>query len=196
MKGDLRELFPHLSGWDDAARRPSVLFHGSSFRPLKRVGDAVRALAIISQTRPAALVLVGDGPERAAVEALARELGVADRVRFLGLLPRFAELLARSDLFVLPSETESFGLAALEALASGVPVVASAVGGIPEVVRDRETGLLVPAADPGALAAACVSLLEDEPRRRRMAASARADAVSRFDPEPTIDRYETLLSPS
>jgi N-acetyl-alpha-D-glucosaminyl L-malate synthase BshA len=193
--GDLRELFPRLSGWDDPARRPSVLFHGSSFRALKRVGDVVRALAAISKTREAALVLVGDGPERPAVEALARELGVAERVRFLGLLPRFADLLARSDLFVLPSATESFGLAALEALACGVPVVASEVGGLPEVVRNRETGLLVPPADPGALAAACLSLLEDEPRRRAFAAAARADALARFDPEPTIDHYETLLSP-
>jgi N-acetyl-alpha-D-glucosaminyl L-malate synthase BshA len=194
--GDLRELFPHLPGWEDAARRPRVLFHGSSFRPLKRVGDAVRALATISQTRNVALVLVGDGPERPRVQALAESLGVAARVRFLGLLPHFADLLARADLFVLPSETESFGLAALEALASGVPVVASAVGGIPEVVRHGETGLLVPPADPNALAAACLSLFEDAPRRRKMAEAARADAVHRFDPEPTIIQYENLLCPT
>jgi N-acetyl-alpha-D-glucosaminyl L-malate synthase BshA len=194
-EGDLRELFPHLPGWGDPVRRPRVLFHGSSFRPLKRVGDAVRALALIAKSRGAALVLVGDGPERPAVEALASELRVADRVRFLGLLPHFAGLLARADLFLLPSDTESFGLAALEALACGVPVVASAVGGLPEVVRDGETGLLVPPADPGALAGGCLALLDDEARRRAFAAAARADALARFDPEPTIDRYEALLNP-
>jgi N-acetyl-alpha-D-glucosaminyl L-malate synthase BshA len=191
--GDLRALFPRLAGWDDPVRRPRVLWHGSSFRPIKRVGDAVRALALIRKTREAALVLVGDGPERPAVEALARELGLSDYVRCLGSLTQFADLLARADLFLLPSETESFGLAALEALACSVPVVASAVGGLSEVVRDGATGLLVPPSDPSALAAAVLSLLEDEPRRLAMAQAARADVLSRFGPEPALDRYEHLL---
>jgi N-acetyl-alpha-D-glucosaminyl L-malate synthase BshA len=192
-EGDLRHLFPEIPGWDDGATRPRVLFHGSSFRPLKRVGDAVRALAILRQHREAVLVLVGDGPERARVEALSRELGQADHVRFLGAMPRFEGLLSCADLFLLPSATESFGLAALEALASGVPVVASSVGGVREVVRDGVTGLLVPPEQPAAVAAAARSLLENEPRRLAMAQSARADAIARFAPDPAVDRYEQVL---
>jgi N-acetyl-alpha-D-glucosaminyl L-malate synthase BshA len=193
--GDLRELFPELAGWDDPARRPRVLAHGSSFRSLKRVGDAVRALAQVRASHNALLVLIGDGPERRAVETLVGELGLAAYVRFLGLMPRVSELLARADLFLLPSQTESFGLAALEALASGVPVVASAVGGLPEVVRDGVTGVLVPPAQPGELARAISALLGDEARRSAMARAARTDALERFAPEPAIDRYERLLIP-
>jgi len=192
--GDLRDLFPEIPGWDDPARRPRVLFHGSSFRALKRVDDAVRALAMVQSSREVLLVLVGDGPERPRVEALARELGMERRVRFLGPMPHFDDLLARADLFLLPSETESFGLAALEALASGVPVVASAVGGIREVVKPGATGLLVPPAEPVALADATRSLLEDEPRRLAMARAARADATTRFAPDPAVDRYEAALA--
>jgi N-acetyl-alpha-D-glucosaminyl L-malate synthase BshA len=192
-EGDLRQLFPQLRGWDDGAAKPRVLFHGSSFRPLKRVGDAVHALAILRRDREVALVLVGDGPERARVEALSRDLGQGDHVRFLGAMPRFEDLLSRADLFLLPSETESFGLAALEALASGVPVVATAVGGVREVVQHGVTGLLVPPGDPAAIVAAARSLLEDEPRRLAMAHSARADAAARFAPDPAIDRYERVL---
>jgi N-acetyl-alpha-D-glucosaminyl L-malate synthase BshA len=192
--GDLRGLFPHLAGWDDPVRRPAVLWHSSSFRALKRVGDAVHALSLICKTRDAALVLVGDGPERPQVQALAATLGLADRVLCLGPLPHFTELLACADVFLLPSETESFGLAALEALACGVPVVASAVGGLPDVVHHGETGLLVPAADPAALAAAVLCLLENEPRRQAMGRAARADAVARFAPEPAVERYERLLA--
>jgi N-acetyl-alpha-D-glucosaminyl L-malate synthase BshA len=193
-EGDLRELFPRLAGWDDCALRPRVLWHGSSFRALKRVGDAVRALAILRESREVALVLVGEGPERPQVQALAAELGVADRVVCLGALSRFAQWLACADLFLMPSETESFGLAALEALACGVPVIASEVGGLPEVVRHGETGLLVPPADPGALASAIAELLDDEPRRRRLGAAARADALQRFAPEPAVLAYERILA--
>lgn len=190
--GDLRELFPHVSGWG-TAHRPKVVLHLSTFRAVKRVGDAVRALSRLGRKHDALLVLVGDGPERAATEALTRQLELSERVRFLHDEEYSSSLLGRADLFVLPSETESFGLAALEALASGVPVVATAVGGIPEVVRDGETGLLVPRADPDALAAAIATLLDDEPRRALMAARAREDAVKRFAPGPAVDRYEALL---
>jgi N-acetyl-alpha-D-glucosaminyl L-malate synthase BshA len=191
--GDLRHLFPKLAWPDDPKQRPRVMIHGSNFRSVKRVGDAVRVLDIVQRSREAALVLIGDGPERSAVEALCARLDLAARVSFLGPLAHFSELLARADLFLLPSATESFGLSALEALASGVPVVASAVGGLPEVVRDRVTGLLVPPAQPEAMAAAVLSLLNDEPMRRAMAEAARADALARFATKPAIDRYEQLL---
>ncbi len=190
----LSRMFPQLPGWDDPLQRPRVLWHGSSFRAWKRVGDTVRALALICERRSAVLVLVGDGPERPQVQALAAELGVAERVLWLGERSHFTELLACADLFVLPSETESFGLAALEALACGVPVVASAVGGLPDVVQHGVTGCLVPPADPHALAQAALSLLDDEPRRLRMAAAARADACARFSPQPAVAHYERILA--
>jgi N-acetyl-alpha-D-glucosaminyl L-malate synthase BshA len=193
QSGDLRELFPALSGWDDEQRRPRVLLHGSSFRSWKRVGDAVRALALVRKQREAVLVLLGDGPERGAVQTLIAQLGLDAYVRYLGPLARLSHVLARADLFVLPSASESFGLAALEALASGVPVVASAVGGLPEVVRDGITGLLVPPGQPEAIAAAALSLLNDRTRHRAMSQAARADALARFAPDPAIDRYEHLL---
>ena len=187
---DVRRLFPRLV-WD-AGQQPGVLLHASNFRAVKRVGDAVLALAHVLRSRPAVLILVGDGPERVAVEKLAATAGVASHVVFLGEQLHMGHLLGQADLFVLPSEQESFGLAALEALASGVPVVATNVGGLPEVVRHGETGWLVPVADPSKLAAAVLNLLADEPRRAAMGAAARADALARFRPEPVVARMEGL----
>jgi N-acetyl-alpha-D-glucosaminyl L-malate synthase BshA len=187
---DLRALFPR-ERWE-GPERPGVLLHASNFRRLKRVGDAVTALAEVVRTRPAVLVLVGDGPERASIEALAVSLGLAGRVAFLGERPELGTLFSQADLFLLPSDQESFGLAALEALASGVPVVASRVGGLPEVVIAGTTGLLVPPHAPQALAAAVLGLLDDEPRRTAMGRAAREDAASRFRPEPVVDRYEAI----
>jgi N-acetyl-alpha-D-glucosaminyl L-malate synthase BshA len=187
---DLRRLF-HTLSWEGAVR-PAVLLHASNFRSVKRVGDAVIAFAQVLRTRPAALILVGDGPERAAVEKLAASLGVTDNVAFLGEQLQMGRFLAQADLFLLPSEQESFGLAALEALASGVPVVATRVGGLPEVVRHGETGWLVPVAEPPALAEAILKLLADEPRRAAMGRAARADALARFHPEPVVARVEAL----
>jgi N-acetyl-alpha-D-glucosaminyl L-malate synthase BshA len=187
---DLRRLFRTLS-WEGPVR-PSVLLHASNFRTVKRVGDAVLAFAQVLRARPAALILVGDGPERADVERLAASLGVSDKVAFLGEQLQMGRFLAQADLFLLPSEQESFGLAALEALASGVPVVATRVGGLPEVVRHGETGWLVPVGDPPALAEAVLKLLADEPRRAAMGRAARADALARFHPEPVVARVEAL----
>jgi L-malate glycosyltransferase len=187
---DLRRLFPALS-WDGPVR-PAVLLHASNFRAVKRVGDAVLALAQVLRTRPAGLILVGDGPEREAVARLAAALGVTGQVAFLGEQLQMARFLVQADLFLLPSEQESFGLAALEALASGVPVVATNVGGLPEVVRHGETGWLVPVRDPPALATAVLKLLADEPSRAAMGRAARADALARFRPEPVVARVEAL----
>jgi N-acetyl-alpha-D-glucosaminyl L-malate synthase BshA len=187
---DLRRLFPELSF--EGTRRPAVLLHASNFRPVKRVGDAVRALSEVLRTRPAVLLLVGDGPQRPEVEALVRTLGLGRQVAFLGEQRQMGRFYAQADLFLLPSEQESFGLAALEALASGVPVVATDVGGLPEVVRHGETGRLVPAGDPRALAEAVLDLLADEPRRLAMGRAARADALARFRPEPVVARVEAL----
>ena len=187
---DVERLFPHLD-WGGAGR-PGVLLHASNFRQLKRVGDAVLALAEVLRARPAVLVLVGDGPDREGVEKLVGALGLEANVAFLGERLHLGPLFAQADLFLLPSEQESFGLAALEALASGVPVVASDVGGLPEVVRNGETGRLVAARDPRALARAVVELLADGPRRAEMGRAARADATARFHPGPVLAQVEEL----
>ena len=188
--GEVPALFPGLE-WT-AARRPAVLLHASNFRPVKRVGDTVRTLAEVRRTRDAVLVLVGDGPDRAPVEALSGALGVRDSVAFAGERRSLGDLFAHADLFLLPSEQESFGLAALESLASGVPVVASEVGGVPEVVTHGETGWLVPAGNPRAMAAAVLSLLDDPPRRVRMGRAARARALGLFQPGPLVSRVEEI----
>ena len=188
--GEVPALFPDLD-WSPE-RRPAVLLHASNFRPVKRVGDTVRTLAEVRRVRPAVLVLVGDGPERRAVEELAGSLGVGDAVAFAGERRSLGDLFAHADLFLLPSEQESFGLAALESLASGVPVVASDVGGVPEVVTQGETGWLVPARDPMAMARAALALLADPARRRTMGRAARASALARFQPGPLVDRTERL----
>jgi N-acetyl-alpha-D-glucosaminyl L-malate synthase BshA len=188
--GEVPALFPALD-WNPG-KRPAVLLHASNFRAVKRVGDTVRALAEVRRRRPAVLVLVGDGPERGSVEALATSLGVRAAVAFAGERRSLGDLFAHADLFLLPSEQESFGLAALESLASGVPVVASEVGGVPEVVTHGETGWLVPPRDPAAMAAAALALLEDSTRRAAMGRAARASALARFQPGPIVSRVEEI----
>lgn len=167
-----------------------VLVHGSNFRPLKRVGDAVRVLAALRRALPARLLLVGDGPDARAAAALAEELGVSDAVELLGEQADVAEVLRRGDLFLLPSESEGFGLAALEAQSCGLPVVGSRVGGVPEVVVDGETGLLCDVGDVEGMAAAALRILGDEALRGAMARAARARALRRFQREPMMARYE------
>jgi len=188
--GEMPTLFPALE-WTKE-RRPSVLLHASNFRPVKRVGDTVRALAEVRRVHPAVLVLVGDGPERAEVEALASSLGVRDAVAFVGERRSLGDLFAHADVFLLPSDQESFGLAALESLASGVPVVASDVGGVAEVVTQGETGWLVPVRNPAAMARAVLSMLADPARRKAMGRAARASALARFQPGPLVSRTEAL----
>jgi N-acetyl-alpha-D-glucosaminyl L-malate synthase BshA len=164
--------------------------HLSNFRPVKRVLDCVRAFAKITPRVPARLLMVGDGPDRAPAELLARELGVEDRVVFLGKQMRVAHLLPIADVMLVPSEMESFGLAALEAMACGVPPVASRVGGLPEVVTDGEDGYLVAVGDTEALAEAALRLLEDSRLHARVAAAARRTAETRFTTTTIIPQYE------
>jgi N-acetyl-alpha-D-glucosaminyl L-malate synthase BshA len=169
-----------------------VLMHISNFRPVKRVRDVVRVFARVVEQVPSVLVMVGDGPDRAFAEAEARELGIDKSVFFLGRLDTVAPLLAAADLFVLPSQNESFGLSALEALASGVPVVAANSGGIVEVVRDGETGVLCPVGDVDGMARGAVEILRDPARWAAMSATAAADARSRFGLDAIVGQYETL----
>lgn len=177
--------------WDGDARVP-VLVHVSNFRPVKRVPLIIDLLARVRRERPARLLLIGDGPERGRVEARVRKLGLRDHVRLLGQQTRFETLLPAARAFVLPSETESFGLAALEALSAGVPVVASQVGGLAEVVHHGRTGFLAPADDLEAMAGHLLTLIAEPDRAAEMGRAARADALERFRVEPMIDRYEAL----
>ncbi|MDX2033113.1 MAG: N-acetyl-alpha-D-glucosaminyl L-malate synthase BshA [Blastocatellia bacterium] len=169
-----------------------LLLHVSNFRPVKRIGDCVHALARLRGRLSARLVMCGDGPERESAERLAREYGLAEDVLFVGQVPNIADYLSVADLLLLPSETESFGLSALEAMACEVPVIATRAGGLPEVVLDGETGFLVPIGDISAIAERAIDILSDEPRRRRMGARGRAWAVERFNTETVIPEYERL----
>jgi glycosyltransferase involved in cell wall biosynthesis len=139
------------------------------------------------------LVLVGDGPDRNAAEDEARALGVSQSVRSLGKIDDVAPLLAAADLYLLPSESESFGLSALEALASGVPVIATNVGGLPEVVANGVTGALHPLGDVDAMAASALEFLEPK-RWERASAAASADARKRFATIDVVGRYEALYA--
>jgi N-acetyl-alpha-D-glucosaminyl L-malate synthase BshA len=178
-----------------AGDRPAVLLHVSNFRPLKRVADVVATFAEARRRLPATpieLWLVGDGPDRERVRDRVHDLDLNAHVQFLGERIDLPAILRQADLFLLPSESESFGLAALEAMACGVPVVASRVGGVPEVVTDGETGLLAEVGDVGAMAAHVVRLLGDEPLRARFAAAARERALAAFPLEATVARYEAV----
>jgi glycosyltransferase involved in cell wall biosynthesis len=140
--------------------------------------------------------MIGDGPDRPGAEEEARILGVEGSVLFLGKLEQIAPLLAAADLFLLPSQTESFGLSALEALASGVPVVGTNSGGLPEVIRDGETGILCPVGDIAGMAAASLEILRDQGRWGKMSKLASRDARDRFSRDAIVTQYESLYKRS
>lgn len=167
-----------------------LVMHISNFRPVKRVRDVIRIFARIAREVPARLVLVGDGPERPSAAEEAQLLGVSDRVVFLGKQDSVAELLACADLFLLPSQTESFGLSALEAMASGVPVIATHAGGLPEVVEDGVTGWLAPVGDVDRMGAAGVDLLRDDAAWHAVSSAARRVARERFGVDAIVPAYE------
>ncbi|MDA1195394.1 MAG: N-acetyl-alpha-D-glucosaminyl L-malate synthase BshA [Planctomycetota bacterium] len=169
-----------------------VLMHVSNFRPVKRAPLVVDAFARVLESVPATLVMVGDGPERAACERRAQDLRVKDRVRFVGAQADVQNLLPAADLFLLPSEFESFGLAALEAMACGVVPVVTDAGGLPEVIRDGEDGVLIPESRMDDMGSVAASLLADDPRRERMAAAAREAAVGRFGRDGVVAQYEAV----
>ena len=171
-----------------------VLMHVSNFRPVKRVVDVVRIFARVTREIPSLLMMVGDGPDRVQAEEEARRLGVEDSVSFLGKIEAVAPLLAGAHLFLLPSQSESFGLSALEALASGVPVVASRTGGLPEVVEDGTTGVLCAIGDVEGMARASIDILGDEDRWQAMSAAAAADARRRFSLPAVVEQYERLYA--
>lgn len=169
-----------------------ILLHVSNFRAVKRVVDVVRIFAKVRANVPSVLVMVGDGPDRVEASDEAKQLGVDADVHFLGRIDDVAPLLSSGDLFLLPSNRESFGLSALEALACGVPVIGCDVGGLPEVVRNGETGVLLPPGDIDGLAAAATGILADPARWQAMSTLAAADARARFSEDAIVPQYEAL----
>ena len=169
-----------------------VLMHASNFRPVKNVETVVRIFAAVHERMDARLVMVGDGPDKPRAEELARHLGVAKHVLFLGNQEVMEELLPLADLFLLPSSTESFGLVALEAMAAGVPVVASRVGGLPELVTHGVSGFLEAPNDLDAFVHASLRVLEDHRLHRRIARAARTRAVADFHVDRVVERYRAV----
>jgi N-acetyl-alpha-D-glucosaminyl L-malate synthase BshA len=186
-----RDLYKDSEGLPFANKR-KVLMHISNFRAVKRVRDVVRIFARVAAEVPSVLVMVGDGPERPAAEEEARALGVVNSVFFLGKIEAVAPLLADADLFLIPTSSESFGLSALEAMASRVPVVGTNSGGLPEVVTDGVTGLLYPVADVDAMAGGALSILTEPGLQAAMGQAGAADARKRFSLDRIVSQYEEL----
>src|ERR1043166_1895349 len=166
-----------------------VIVHVSNFRPVKRPVDCVEILARVLKKTKARLVMVGDGSERTNAEHRARCLGIYEQCCFVGKHTKIVDYLSAADVLLLPSEQESFGLAALEAMACEVPVIASRVGGLPEVVTDGETGYLSPVGDIDKMAADAARFLTDDKLRHEMGQRARDSAISRYRTDVVIPQY-------
>jgi N-acetyl-alpha-D-glucosaminyl L-malate synthase BshA len=176
-----------------APNKEKILVHASNFRKLKRVEDVVRIFAEVKKEIPSKLLLVGDGPERPAAEGLCRELGICDDTRFVGKQEQIEEILAISDLFLLTSDYESFGLAALEAMAAGVPVISTNAGGLPEINVHGETGFLSNVGNVQEMAAFSIQLLQNETLHQSFRENARAHA-DLFDIHNIVPQYEKLYN--
>ncbi len=170
-----------------------ILIHTSNFRKVKRVEDVVKIFTTVRAHIPAKLLLVGDGPERSIIEQLCRESGVCDDIRFLGKQEAIEEVLSVSDLFILPSESESFGLAALEAMACQVPVISTNVGGIPELNIHGETGFMSDVGDTESMAKHAIDLLSDESQLMQFKSNALARAKL-FDIQNILPMYENYYN--
>lgn len=187
-----RDRYPcHRAKFAPAGEK--LLIHVSNFRPVKRLEDVIRIFARVAREIPARLLLAGDGPDRARAQLLAEELGVASQVTFLGKQESVAELLACADLLLLPSSSEAFGLAALEAMACGTPVIASRVGGLPEVVVQDDTGYLAPVGAVDEMADAAVALLRDSERWHRASLASR-EVAERFSADIIVPQYEAYYA--
>jgi N-acetyl-alpha-D-glucosaminyl L-malate synthase BshA len=174
-----------------APQGEKLLLHASNFRKIKRVTDVVRIFANVKKEIPAKLLFVGDGPERSTAEDLSRELGVCNDILFVGKQEQMEDILAIADIFLLTSEYESFGLAALEAMAAGVPVISTNAGGIAEINIDQQTGFLSPVGDVAAMSEHTIRLLKDEKLLSAFRKRAYEQAL-RFDIHNVIPEYETL----
>jgi N-acetyl-alpha-D-glucosaminyl L-malate synthase BshA len=169
-----------------------LLVHLSNFRPVKRVLDVVEVFARVARAIPSRLLLIGDGPERSAAEFLAMRLNIADRVDFVGKQDNVNELLPLADLMLMPSEMESFGLAALEAMACRVPAIATNVGGVPELIDSGRNGVLFEVGDVDGMSQAAIALLSDPVRLEQMASAARRTAQDFFCASRIIPLYENF----
>lgn len=169
-----------------------ILLHVSNFRPVKRISDVIRVFARVRESLPAKLLLVGDGPERDGAARLARELGIMSHVFFLGKQDAIENYFACSDLLLFPSEYESFGLAALEAMAAENVVIASRAGGLPEVIEHGVDGFLAPVGDVEQMASLAVEVLSDPERLAAMGRRARESALEKFHPAMVVPLYEKL----
>ncbi len=176
----------------DPERRPKekILIHLSNFRPVKRVLDCIRILKEVRVSTPARLLMVGDGPERGPAEMLARELGVARYVTFMGKQDHVERIIPKTHVLLMPSEMEAFGLAALEAMACGVPPVATRTGGVEELITDGVDGFTEPVGDVTRQAARVVSLLTSDDLYERMSSAARRTAETRYTTSLIIPQYE------
>ena len=184
-------------GSDSGSRRAEfadanerILVHVSNFRPVKRICDVVEIFDRVQKQLPSRLLLMGDGPDRSRAEWLVNKKGLRQKVEFLGKVDRVSEKLSIADLMLVPSELESFGLAALEGMACEVPAVATAVGGVPEVIEHGRTGFLAEVGDVATMANDAISILSDEKRLRAMGQAARWEAQSRFCSSKIIPEYE------
>jgi N-acetyl-alpha-D-glucosaminyl L-malate synthase BshA len=197
------EVIPNFVNCDLYQRKPNpklraewapngepILMHLSNFRPVKRILDAIEIFALVREKMPARLVMIGDGPDRAPAEELARKLGVQNDVLFLGQQNEVQEKLSQADLFLLPSRLESFGLAALEAMACETPVIATNVGGLPEVVENGVDGYLVEPGDVKTAGKHAIDLLSRADRGREMGQLARVHARKKFCANDVIPKYE------
>jgi N-acetyl-alpha-D-glucosaminyl L-malate synthase BshA len=167
-----------------------ILIHTSNFRPVKRVMDVIKIFHAVVKNVPSKLILVGDGPDRSSCENLSRELQVNDHVKFLGKQAELVELLSAADVFLMPSQSESFGLSALEAMACEVPVISSSVGGLPELVVHGETGYIAEIGDIDRMAKYAVELLTNDARRDIFAKAGRRRAIENFAIEKIVTLYE------
>ena len=185
--GPIRQAFCR-----NCPQESKIIVHVSNFRPVKRTTDVVHVLhRLIEAGLPVTLLLVGDGPDRMKAQQLARDLGVSGRVHFLGKQEPVEEILSIADVFLIPSGSETFGLAALEAMACHVPVVSSDIGGLPELNLDGETGYLCPLGDIDVLTDRTRRLIQDDALHGRMAAAAHRRAVELFDQERIVPTYES-----
>ncbi len=167
-----------------------ILMHASNFRPVKRISDTVRIFARIQEQIPSKLILIGDGPERLFIQQLVKELKLTDHVYFLGAQDHMEPIFFCADLFLLPSEQESFGLTALEAMACSVPVIGTEIGGLPEVITHGESGFLFPVGDIGNMSDKAIALLNDPETHKLFKTLARKRATKHFNANQIIPQYE------
>ena len=175
-----------------AKKGERILVHISNFRPSKRVTDVVRVFAAVRREVPSVLLMVGDGVERTLSRDVAVELGVERHVRYLGQMDAVEDVLGCADLFLLTSENESFGLAALEAMSSGVPVIGTTAEGLPELIRPGETGFLLPVGDVEGMARRAIEILSDAKMHESMSAAARRIAVEKYEASRIVPMYENF----